>query len=224
MSRPYQIASVVLAVAISAMTALAAKQFVMPRAQAALQYPAHDAHPMEKVTIAADPFDNQDKQKDVLVGDYLGHSFLPVLIVISNDSDKPVALTGMKMELLTRDRAKASPATDDDLYRRFTNTKRFRDKSAGTRRVPYPIPLPKGDQGAVKKELREEFDQSRFAAKAVEPHGTQVGFVYFDTSGLPDAARGATLTITGVRDGDGNDLMYFEIPLDKYVNAKPSAH
>lgn len=211
-----------LMVLLFAIACMAAKQFVMPRPQAALEYVAHDSHPMEKVTIAADPYDTKDKEDKVLVGDYLQHGFLPVFLVISNEGDRPVALTRIKLELLTRDKAKAAPATDDDLYRRFTNTTRFQNKSSGSRRLPYPIPLPKGDQGAVKKELREEFDASKFYAKAVEPHGTQAGFVYFDISGLPDPARGATLTVTGVRDGDGNELMYFEIPLDKYVNAKPA--
>jgi hypothetical protein len=205
-----------------AVSAFAAKQFAMPRALPAAQYPAHDSHPMEKVTVAADPYDNREKQRELFVGDYLGHSLLPVFIVITNDGDKPISLTGLKMDLITRDRAKASPAGDDDLYRRFTNAKRYQDKSTGSRKIPYPIPLPKGDQGLVKKELREEFDASRFFARAVEPHGTQSGFVFFDIGGLDDAARGASLTLTGVNDGDGNPLMYFEVSLDKYVNAPKS--
>jgi hypothetical protein len=205
------------------LSAFAAKQFVMPRALPAAQYPAHDSHPEEKVTIAADPYDYREKQKDLFVGDYLGHSLLPVFIVVTNDGDQPVSLTGIKMELLTRDRAKAAACNDNDLYRRFTKTKRYEDKSTGARKIPYPIPLPKGDQGAVKKELREEFDASQFFAKAVEPHGTQSGFVFFDIGGLDNPASGATLTITGVKDGDGNSMMYFEVSLDKYVSApKPS--
>jgi hypothetical protein len=203
--------------------AFAAKQFVMPRALPAAQYPAHDAHPNEKVTIAADPYDYREKQKDLFVGDYLEHSLLPVFIVVTNDGDQPVSLTGIKMELLTRDRAKANPSNDSDLYRRFTKTKRYEDKSTGARKIPYPIPVPKGDQGAVKKELREEFDASQFFARAVEPHGTQSGFVFFDIGGLDNPASGATLTVTGVKDGDGNSMMYFEVSLDKYVNApRPS--
>ncbi len=217
-------ATVAAVIAGFALAAWGAKEFVMPRPRPAVEYPAHDTHPMEKLTIAADPYDNRDKEKQLFVGDYLQHSFLPIFLVITNDGDKPVSLTRMKLDLLTRDKAKAVPATDGDLYRRFSNTKRYQDKSSGSRRIPYPIPLPKGDQGAVKKELREEFENAKFFAQAVEPHGTQAGFVFFDISGLPDPARGATLTITGVRDGDGNDFMYFEIPLDKYVNAKPASH
>jgi hypothetical protein len=203
--------------------ALAAKQFVMPRALPAAQYPAHDVHPLEKVSIGADPYDSEEKQKALFVGDYLEHSFLPVFLVITNDGDKPVSLTNIHVELLTRDRAKAPATNEGDLYRRFTKTKRYEDKSSGSRKIPYPIPLPKGDQGAVKKELREEFEASQFFAKAVEPHGSQSGFVFFDIGGLDDPASGASITITGVRDGDGNSLMFFEVPLDKYVNAPKPA-
>jgi len=31
---------------------------------------------------------------------------------------------------------------------------------------------------------------------------------------------GAHFYLTGVRDSSGNDLMYFEVPLDKYLEAK----
>jgi hypothetical protein len=197
---------------------LAAKQFVMPRALPISQYPAHDVHPMEHVGVAADPYDTREKQRELFVGDYLNHSLLPIFVVITNNNDQPISLTNIRMELLTRDRAKASPSNDNDLYRRFTKTKRYEDKSTGSRKIPYPIPLPKGDQGAVKKELREEFDASQFFAKAVEPHGTQSGFVFFDIGGLENPTLGATLTITGVKDAEGNALMFFEVPLDKYAN------
>ncbi len=200
-------------------SAWAAKQFVMPRPLPAAQYPAHDSHPMEKVTVAIDPYDTEAKQKELFAADYLGHSFLPVFVVITNDGDQPITLTNIKFDLLTRDKAKAVAVNETDLYRRFSNTKHYEDKSSGAKRVPYPIPLPKGDKGPVKKELRDEFDACQFWAKAVEPHGTQAGFVFFDIGDLKDPARGATITVTNLKDANGNLLMYFEVPLDKSVNA-----
>ena len=210
------------AIAVMTIASVAAKRFAMPRAQAAGLYPAHDSHPTENVTVGVDPYDTRDKQRDLFVGDYLGHSLLPVFLVITNHGDKPISLVDIKMELLTRDRAKASPSNDNDLYRRFSNTKHYENKSTGARKIPYPIPLPKGDQGAVKKELRDEIEASRFFARAVEPHGTQAGFVFFDIGGLEEPARGASLTIPGVKDGDGNPLMFFEVSFDKYINAPKS--
>src|SRR4051794_11320205 len=99
---------VTVCVLVIALGAFAAKQFAMPRALPIAQYPAHDVHPMEKVGIAADPYDTREKQRALFVGDYLNHSLLPVFIVVTNDGDQPISLTNIKMELLTRDRAKAS--------------------------------------------------------------------------------------------------------------------
>jgi hypothetical protein len=61
-----------------------------------------------------------------------------------------------------------------------------------------------------------------FKVKAVEPHATRAGFMFFDVSGLENPLAGAALYITGVRDNNGHDLMYFEIPMEKYLSAQPS--
>jgi hypothetical protein len=42
---------------LSCVTAMAGKDFVMPTAQAARNYPAHDEHPTEKMVVAVDPYD-----------------------------------------------------------------------------------------------------------------------------------------------------------------------
>ena len=57
-----------------------------------------------------------------------------------------------------------------------------------------------------------------FEAKAVEPRSTQSGFVFFDVSGISTPLAGAHLYLTGLRDAKGNDLMYFEIPMEKYLS------
>jgi hypothetical protein len=65
----------------------------------------------------------------------------------------------------------------------------------------------------------DEIESSQFAAKAVEPHGTQSGFLFFDVGGIASALPGANIDITGVADTKGNELMYFEISMDKYLDA-----
>ena len=60
-----------------------------------------------------------------------------------------------------------------------------------------------------------------FRAKAVEPHGTQAGFLFFDVEGIRNPLAGAKLYITGLRDGNGQELLYFEIPMEKYLTYKP---
>jgi hypothetical protein len=55
---------------------------------------------------------------------------------------------------------------------------------------------------------------------AIEPHSSHAGFFFFDTSQLDDPLRGATLYITGVKGADGNELMYFEVNLTKYLEKR----
>ena len=90
----------------------------MPAAQPAKTYPARDEHPMEKVTVAVDPYDIADKA-GIFSVHYSEQGFLPLFVVVTNDGDQPVSLGDMKAELITVDRSKISPATPDDIYRRL---------------------------------------------------------------------------------------------------------
>jgi hypothetical protein len=43
--------------------------------------------------------------------------------------------------------------------------------------------------------------------------------MFFDVGGISSPLQGANIDVTGVTDAKGNELMYFEIPVDKYLNA-----
>ena len=58
-------------------------------------------------------------------------------------------------------------------------------------------------------------------ARAVEPHANQAGFMYFDVQGLDNPLAGAKLEITGIMDAKGNELFFFEIPMEKYLGYSP---
>ena len=189
---------------------LAGKHFVMPAAQPAKTYPAHDEHSSEAVTLALDPYDMADKASIFSVR-YSDVGFVPMFVVITNDGDQPVSLAGMKAELVTFNRTKIPAATEDDIFRRIT-------KPAGSL-SPNPIPWPKKSKGGVNRDAMDEIQNAQFAAKAVEPHGTQSGFMFFDVSGISTPLAGAHFYLTGVRDAKGNELMYFEVPLEKYLSA-----
>jgi hypothetical protein len=204
---------VAIIVAVCFSVALAAKEFVKPAAQHAKTYPAHDEHAQEHVTIAVDPYDSAPKA-GIFKTDWRDHNMLPVYFVISNDSDVPVALTSMKIEWITANRTKLRPASEDDLYRRLGKIKRRGDEPG---RNPLPLPLPRGGpKVGISKEAREEIDRAQFKAMAVEPHASQSGFLFFDVEGIREPLAGARLYVTGVQNGNGQELMYFEIPLDKY--------
>jgi len=207
--------AIVAALAFFSAVCVAGKHFVMPTAQPAKSYPAHDEHPTEAVTLALDPYDMPDKAS-IFSNHYGEAGFLPIFVVISNDGDQPVSLVGMKPELITANRSKISPATEDDIYRRFARP------SANI--APSPLPWPKKAKGGVSKDLMEESQDAQFAARAVEPHGTQSGFMFFDVSGISAPMAGAHFYLTGVRDAKGNELMYFEVALEKYLSAPQKPH
>lgn len=188
---------------------LAGKNFVKPVAKSAINYPAHDFHREEQVGIAADPYDTPEKAKIFSVN-FAGYGVLPVFFVVTNDGDQPVSIAKMEITLLTANHSKLTPVDTDDLYRRLANP------HMNTR--PSPLPLPNKVKGTGKKEM-DEVAASQFAARAVEPHTTQSGFMFFDVGGINSPLRGANIDITGVTDAKGNELMFFEIPVDNYLNA-----
>jgi hypothetical protein len=195
---------------VSSVVCLAGKHFVMPAAQPAKTYPAHDEHPSESVTLGLDPYDLPDKASIFSVH-YSDVGLMPIFVVITNDGDQTVALSGMKAELVTVNRTKIPPATEDDIYRRIA-------RPTGTI-SPNPLPWPKKAKGSISKDAMEEIQNTQFAAKAVEPHGTQSGFMFFDVSDVANPLAGAHFYLTRVRDAKGNELMYFEVPLEKYLSA-----
>ncbi|MGA7687336.1 MAG: hypothetical protein WCC32_06830 [Terriglobales bacterium] len=201
------------------LSAVAAKEFVMPEAQPARTYPAHDEHPMEKVTIAVDPYDVEYKAS-VFTVNYRNYGLLPVFFVISNDSNQPIALTDMKAELVTVNHSKLSPESVDDIVRRLSHPSR---SATGAKPIPLPLPGSKKVKGAVSQKTMDEIDRSQFEARAVEPHSTARGFFFFDVSDISNPLAGANFYLTEVRDAKGNELMYFEIALEKYLSAPQNA-
>lgn len=195
---------------LSSIVCLAAKHFVMPAAQPARTYPAHDEHPSEAVTLALDPYDMADKA-NIFSVHYVEMGLMPMFLVITNNGDQPVALSGMTAELVTFNQTKIPAATEEDIYRRIS-------RPAG-KISQNPLPWPKKANGSMSKDAMEEVQNAQFAAKAVEPHGTQAGFMFFDVSGISTPLAGAHFYLTGVRDAKGNELMFFDVALEKYLSA-----
>jgi len=189
----------------------AGKNFVKPVAKTAINYPAHDFHRDENVAIAADPYDNPEKAKIFSIN-YAEHGFLPIFFIVTNDGDQPVSIANMQIKLITEHNSKLTPIDNDDLYRRLSNP----EAKTSTNN---PLPFPHKVKGGVTQQQKDEIESSQFAAKAVEPHTTQSGFLFFDVKDLNSPMRGANIDITGVRDAKGSELMFFEIPMDNYLDA-----
>jgi len=183
------------------------RTFVKPAAQAAKLYPSHDDHTSDKVAIAADPYDAPDKAR-VFSINFAEHGFLPVFFVVTNDGDQPISIANMQVTLTTANRDKLTPAVPDDIFRRLSNPR------ANTHPIPVPIPQKKV-KGALSEKDRDEIETAQFAAKAVEPHTTQSGFLFFDVEEVKEPLAGAHIYVSGVDDSKGTELMYFELALSK---------
>jgi hypothetical protein len=65
----------------------------------------------------------------------------------------------------------------------------------------------------VGKATRQEIDAAQFRAEAVEPHTTKAGFLFFDIEDIRQPLVGSHVYISGVRGSNGEELFYFDIPL-----------
>lgn len=208
MKRIGYLAALIVALALAAW----AHDFAMPKLVPATSMASRDYHPQEKMTVGADAYDTAAKAS-LFHPAMLEHSVLPVLVVFTNDGDETVVLSHVHFELVTRDRAKAEPYTMDDLQRAFTAIRAPRSRAEDN--LPIPFPGKNKAHGGLPQKDRDELEKASFAARAVEPHQGQQGFLFFDVGDLDDPTRGARLYITGVNDAHGHELMYFEVPLGK---------
>jgi hypothetical protein len=207
-ARLFVVAGAILAVSMG----VAAKDFVKPMAQPAQTYPAHDQHANEKTTIAVDPYDTAEKSKIFSVN-FEQNNLLPIFFVVTNDGDQPISIANIEVTLTTGNHSHLTPISTEDIYRRLSNP------HTKDTQLPFPFPNSKV-KGTLNRKQMDEINSAQFAAKAVEPHGTQSGFLFFDFEDISAPLKGATLTVTGVDDAKGNELMYFEIPLEKYLNGR----
>jgi len=196
------------------LAAFASKEFTRPATKNAKAYPAHDEHANEGVTVAIDPYDFADKTARVFTVHWNEEGYLPVFVVIQNDTGQPVSLGNIEAQWVTANRDKISPATNEDLYRRLSHVSQPGNK--------LPLPIPRKPKGTVNQKVQDEISSAQFGAKAVEPHSTQSGFMFFDVSGLSTPLPGAHFYITGVTDAKGKELMYFDVSVEQYLSAPAS--
>jgi hypothetical protein len=187
-----------------------AKDFQAPKAAHADTYAIHDEHATEKVTMAAEPYDTPAKASVFRVN-YLENDYLPVFVVISNDSDQLIDMAGFEAEMVTGKRTKIQSATNDDLYRRLSRVRHRGDEPS---RNPLPVPLPGGGpKVGVNKDTRKEVEAAQFRGEVIPPHTTRAGFLFFDIEGIRNPLAGAHLYVTGIRGVSGQELMFFDLPI-----------
>jgi len=199
-----------------AATALASDH-APPPVQPATTFAAVEVHDKENVAIAAEPYDTKQKESIFRV-DYLAHGVMPVRLIITNNGNRPISLRDARILFQTAGGDRIQAAEVEDVLRLMTR----RDREGG--KVPLPGPLPPiklKAKGSV-KEIQEDFNAFEYGALVVEPHTTRAGFLFYDVSQLDHPLKGAKLHLHKLRDADGNELFFFEIPFDKYLQSKSS--
>lgn len=221
--RPTQL-SALLALALAAnlsLPAVAANNKKAPPAKAAAEYIAFDAHPTEHVTIAADPC--------TLPADcpffrlpYLEHGFLPVRVVVTNDSDRALSLDDARIQFISANNDVIPAATDDDLNRRL-----FSMKSVRGSHIPLPPPLPPitVHHPPIDKKILDDDTDFGFPGTVVNAHSTLSGYLFYDIRPLDDPAlKNAELYVKMVHTLDAKqNLFSFSIPFNKWLAAHPEA-
>jgi hypothetical protein len=182
-----------------------------PPAGEATSYPAFDQH--DQVAIAADPYYTQEKASIFRIK-YLQYGFMPVRIIVTNNGDQPINLIDARINFITAYGDKIPAAVPEEVERRLGDIKR----PDGGYKLPGPLPRIGNKSGNKNKDLEEDFKEFEYSAVAVEPHTTRAGFLFYDVDGLTDPLKGAKLNLRMLRNAQGKELFYYEIPFDKYLH------
>jgi hypothetical protein len=194
-----------------------ATEHTAPPVEPATKFADVEVHDEEKVAIAAEPYDTREKAAIFRV-DYLGHGVMPIRLIVTNNSNRPISLRDARIVFITAAGDKIPAAEPEDVERLMTR----KEREGGKIPMPGPIPSIKLKPKASNKEIEEDFNTFEYQALVVEPHTTRAGFLFYDVSGLDRPLEGAKLRVRELRNADGDELFYFEIPFDKYLKSKSS--
>jgi hypothetical protein len=183
----------------------------------AAQYAAHDTH--EQITIAADPGDTKDTAPHTRI-DYLGHGFMPIRIIVTNDSSQPLSLDDARILLVPANSSAENAASQEELERGTSSTRNEGKKT------PLPGPLPPITHHAkpVDNQIAEDDNDFGFKSSTIAPHSTAAGWLYYDIRELDRSPlKGATIEVRKARWAATNKpLDTFEIPLQPADTAASS--
>ena len=185
----------------------------------AAQYPAHDTH--EQITIAADPADTKETAPHTRL-DYLAHGFLPVRIIVTNDSSQPLSLDDARILFISVNDLTENAATAEELDRAIFQLKNIKGKQ-----IPLPGPLPPITRKPkpVDNQIRLDDNDFGFKSSTIAPHSTAAGWLYYDMHDVDQPVlKGATIEIRKVRwVGTNKPLDTFQIQLQQTANTTTSA-
>ena len=178
-----------------------------PAPEPAAQYALHDTH--DGITVAAEPGDLAETRPNTRL-DYFHHGYLPVRVIVTNNSDQPVSLDDVRILFVAADGYTRNAATDDELDRRM-----FSKKNVDGTKIPLPAPIP----------------SIRLHHAGIDKQVTEAGYLFYDTRDIDEPVlEKATLELRKVRWASTNkEMQSFEIALKPSVaqnhpSATPTTH
>lgn len=212
----FRLVALPLLVAAFACPAFSAVSHTPPAVQPATDFPAVEVHADEKLAIAVEPYDTKEKAELFRV-DYLSHGVMPVRLIVTNNGDKPISLRDARILFVTQQGDRIQAAEPEDVERLMT----LKEKEGTKIPIAGPIAIHRKAK-ASDKDIEADFDTFEFSALVIEPHTTHAGFLFYDVSGLTRPLQGALMNLHTIKDANGKELFYFEIPFEKYLKSKSS--
>jgi hypothetical protein len=205
----------VLAAGVSGMVALpveAKYKSIKVKADPAISYAFHQRQGV--VTIAADPYDTKEKLRTAFdIKDLEKLPVLPVHIIVTNEGEDLVSISGLDINLLDPNNHSLGPLPIEEVVRVIVT--RGRSPSASPR-SPGPFPMPQRDSiRGDAFEIETDFRNKALKEDArVPPKSTVSGFVFFQLPDNQKSLAGYKVYIPEVQNlRTRQNLLFFEIEL-----------
>jgi hypothetical protein len=164
----------------------------------------------EGVTIAVEPLYTDELAARVFdKKDMITRGIMPFAVVIFNENDFSIDVSGLDIELIHKDRPdiRIKTMSPNEVTWRLSQ----RNKKWQTQRIP------RLSQNELDRNMLEDFDNKFLMSKTVKARGKAGGFLYLhlpENESAVEFLSGATFYIPRIyRLDDGSRMIYFEIPL-----------
>ena len=190
---------------------MGAYKSVRVKVDPASTYPCHQQQ--GPVTIAADAYWTKEKIRSAFdVKDLDKMGIVPIHIIITNDGEDPVLLSGPDVTLLDPKNHSIAQIPVDEVVQVLVNPGKGGSPGKST---PLPFPVPKRS-GPSKDafEIETDFTNKALKEARVAPKSTSAGFVFFQLRDNQKLLNGYKIYIPEIRNlrTQGN-LLFFEIEL-----------
>jgi len=192
-------------------TTLAGYKSIKVKVGLAKTYPFHQSQ--GNVTIAADPYETDDKVKtafDVKGLEKLG--IIPVNLIITNEGEDLISVTGQDVNLLDAKNQSIESTPPKEVVQLILNKGK---EPAASGRSRSPIPLPRRDsQRGDAFEIETDFANKALKEARVTPKSTASGFVFFRMPSKQTRLSGYKIYIPEIKNlKTQQNLLFFEIEI-----------